>query len=146
MIIREIRHYKKQCLPLLLLADEQESRIDQYLERGTLYVMYDRGLKCECVVTDEDGVLEIKNIATKPAYQRQGYGRAMIECLVRTHAGRYSILQAGTGDSPLTVPFYEKCGFVYSHRIKNFFIEHYDHPIFENGVQLVDMVYYKRSL
>ena len=81
------------------------------LPRGLLYGLYDRGIKGECVVTDEDGVLEIKNIATKPAYQRQGYGRAMIECLVRTHAGRYSILQAGTGDSPLTVPFYEKCGF-----------------------------------
>lgn len=146
MIIREIRHYKKQCLPLLLLADEQESMIDQYLERGTLYVMYDRGIKSECVVTDEDGILEIKNIATEPAYQKQGYGRAMIEFLVKTYAGRYSVLQAGTGDSLLTVPFYEKCGFVYSHRIKNFFIEHYDHPIFENGVQLVDMVYFKRPL
>ena len=98
------------------------------------------------MVTDEDGILEIKNIATEPAYQKQGYGRAMIEFLVKTYAGRYSVLQAGTGDSPLTVPFYEKCGFVYSHRIKNFFIEHYDHPIFENGVQLVDMVYFKRPL
>ncbi|MFR4009068.1 MAG: ribosome biogenesis GTP-binding protein YihA/YsxC [Christensenellales bacterium] len=113
MIIREIRHYKKQCLPLMLLADEQESMIDTYLPRGLLYVLYDRGLKCECVVTDEDGILEIKNIATEPAYQKQGYGRAMIEFLVnlcrpvQRFAGRHR-------DSPLTVLFYEKCGFVYS--------------------------------
>lgn len=52
----------------------------------------------------------------------------------------------GTGDSPLTVPFYEKCGFVRSHRIPNFFTEHYDHPIYEAGVQLVDMVYLRRNL
>ena len=40
------------------------------LPRGLLYGLYDRGIKGKCVVTDEDGVLEIKNIATKPAYQR----------------------------------------------------------------------------
>mgnify|MGYP000541506873 FL=1 len=41
--------------------------IDQYLERGTMYVLDDDGIQCECVVTDEGhGILEIKNIATKP--------------------------------------------------------------------------------
>ena len=129
-----------------MLAAAAGRETGKALPRGFLYGLYDRGIKGECVVTDEDGILEIKNIATEPAYQKQGYGRAMIEFLVKTYAGRYSVLQAGTGDSPLTVPFYEKCGFVYSHRIKNFFIEHYDHPIFENGVQLVDMVYFKRPL
>ena len=39
----------------------------------------------------------------------------------------------------------KNAGFVYSRRIK-FFPEHYDRPIVENGVQPVDMVYYKRSL
>ena len=52
----------------------------------------------------------------------------------------------GTGDSPLTVPFYEKCGFTRSHRTSNFFTDHYDHPIYEAGVQLVDMVYLRRNL
>ena len=55
-------------------------------------------------------------------------------------------MQAGTGDSPLTVPFYEKCGFIRSHRVKNFFLDHYDHPIYEGGVQLIDMVYFRREL
>lgn len=70
----------------------------------------------------------------------------MIDYLAARFAGQYSILQAGTGDSPLTVPFYEKCGFRYSHRIPNFFTDHYDHPMFECGVQLVDMVYYRKAL
>ena len=59
---------------------------------------------------------------------------------------KYSILQVGTGDSPLTVPFYEKCGFVRSHSIKNFFTDNYDHPIYECGVQLVDMIYLRRTM
>ena len=34
MNIREIHENKKQFLPLLLSADEQEDMIDRYLERG----------------------------------------------------------------------------------------------------------------
>lgn len=152
MEIREIKENKKQFLRLLLLADEQEDMIDRYLERGTMYALYDGGCsidqpKCECVVTDEGGgVLEIKNIATEPDYQGRGYGRAMIEFIAAKYSGRYSVLQVGTGDSPLTIPFYERCGFARSHVVKNFFTDNYDHPIFECGVQLVDMVYLRREL
>ena len=147
MEIREIRENKKQFLSLLLLADEQEDMIDRYLEKGTMYVLDDHGVKAECVVTDEgNGCLEIKNIATSPESQRKGYGRALIHYIVQKYAGLYSILQVGTGDSPLTIPFYEKCCFVRSHLIQNFFIDHYNHPIYECGVQLVDMVYLQRPL
>ena len=62
-----------------------------------------------------------------------------------TYANDYAVLQVGTGDSPLTIPFYEKCGFVLSHIIPNFFTDNYDHPIYEGGVQLVDMVYLQRK-
>ena len=147
MQIREIRANKKQYLPLLLLADEQESMIDRYLERGTMYVLEDGGIKGECVVTDEgNGILELKNIAVEPACQRQGYARALIAFVEQTYAGRFSQLQVGTGDSPATLGFYEKCGFVRSHIIPNFFTDHYDHPIFEGGVQLTDMIYLKKEL
>lgn len=74
MKIKEIKENKKQFLPLLLLADEQEDMIDRYLNRGIMYVLDDDGVKCECVVTDEGkGVLEIKNIATEPEYQGNEY-------------------------------------------------------------------------
>lgn len=147
MEIREVAEGKKRFISLLLLADEQEDMIDRYLDRGTMYVLDDGGVKAECVVTDEGaGVLEIKNIAVDPAVQGKGYGKALIDFLVCTYAGQYSVLQVGTGDSPLTVPFYERCGFVRSHVIPDFFIANYDHPIYEAGVQLVDMVYLQRRL
>ena len=91
-------------------------------------------------------ILEIKNIATVPEYQGKGYARALIEFIVNNYREQYAILQVGTGDSPLTIPFYEKCGFVRSHIISNFFTDNYDHPIYESGVQLVDMVYLQRPL
>ena len=40
----------------------------------------------------------------------------------------------------------KKCGFVRSHIIPHFFTDNYDHPIYEDGVQLVDMVYLQRRL
>lgn len=145
--IYEIIGNKKEYLPLLLLADEQEDMICRYIDRGMMFVIDDDGVKAECVVTDEGcGILEIKNIAVKPRYQNMGYGNDLIDFIVERYKGEYSILQVGTGDSPLTVHFYEKCGFQKSHIIKNFFVDNYDHPIFEDGKQLVDMVYLKRSL
>ena len=145
--IREIKDNKKQYLDLLLLADEQEDMIDRYLERGTMYVLDDDGVKAECVVNDEgDGILEIKNLAVAPDSQRCGYGRMMIRFLEEVYSGHFDILQVGTGDSPLTIPFYESCGFVKSHVVKGFFTKHYDHPIYEGGRQLTDMVYLRMSL
>ncbi len=147
MHIEQVKEDKKRYLSLLLLADEQENMIDRYLERGTMYVLEDGGIKAECVVTDEgNGVLELKNIAVDPAFWGRGYGRALIDFIVSTYSGRYSVLQVGTGDSPATLPFYEACGFCRHHLVKNFFVEHYDHPIFEGGVRLVDMVYLQRPL
>ena len=147
MQIREIINNKKQYLHLLLLADEQENMIDRYLERGTMYVLEEDGVKAECVVTDEgSNVLELKNIAVEPAFQGKGYGKALLDFLVQTYAGRYAILQVGTGDSPSTILFYEACGFCRHHRVKNFFTDYYDHPIYDNGVRLVDMVYLQKEL
>ena len=147
MKIREVDKNKKQFISLLLLADEQENMIDRYIEKGTMYVLEDGNVKAECVVTDEDsGILEIKNIAVDPQNQGKGYGKALIDFLASKYADEYSVLQVGTGDSPLTIPFYEKCGFVRSHKIPKFFTDNYDHPIYEGGVQLIDMVYLQRHI
>ena len=147
MKIKEIKEDKKRFLSLLLLADEQEDMIDRYLNKGTMYVLDDDGVKCECVVTDEgEGVLEIKNIATEPEYRGKGYAKALSDFVATASRGKYLILQVGTGDSPLTIPFYEKCGFIRSHSIQNFFTDNYDHPIYEAGIQLVDMIYLRKKI
>lgn len=147
MEIIEVAQSKKEYLDMLLLADEQEDMIDKYLDRGIMYVLDDNGIKCECVITDEgNGVLEIKNIATVSNCQGKGYAKAMIDFIVSKYRNDYSILQVGTGDSPMTIPFYEKCGFVRTHVIPNFFPDNYHHPIFEEGIQLIDMVYLTRII
>ena len=147
MEIKKVENHKKQFLSLLLLADEQEDMVDKYIDKGVMYVLDDNGIKGECVITDEGGgVLEIKNIAILPKWQGKGYGRALIDFISAKYREKYSVLQVGTGDSPLTIPFYEKCGFTRSHSIKNFFIDNYNHPIYECDIQLVDMIYLQRKL
>lgn len=148
MNIESVSENRKKYLPLLLLADEQEDMIDRYLLRGDMFVLKD-GEKAlaSIVVTDEgNGVLEIKNLAVDPAVNKRGYGRMMIEFVASHYRDRYHTLLVGTGDSPLTVPFYERCGFVRSHVVKDFFTQHYHHPIIEDGILLVDMIYLKRLI
>ena len=64
---------------------------------------------------------------------------------VQERRGGHTLL-VGAGESPRIVLFYERCGVVCFHRIKDFFAEHYGRPIVEDGVLLRDMVYFRRSL
>lgn len=146
MEIMEVRENKKKYMDLLLLADEDEKMIDRYIERGSMYVLDDNGIKAECVVTDEDGVLEIKNIAVALEYQKMGYGRRLIEFVESKYKDRYTVMRVGTGDSPLTVPFYERLGFKRAYVIKNFFADNYKRPIIEAGVRLTDMICLEKSI
>lgn len=147
MNIIQITNNKKQYIELLLLADEQESMIDRYLERGEMFVLKDNGVKAVCVVTDErGGICELKNIAVTPDSQRQGYGKRLINHLFDYYSGKYNQMIVGTGDVPSTIGFYKSCGFEYSHRIENFFTDNYDHQMIEDGVLLKDMIYLKREI
>jgi len=138
---------KRRYWQLLLLADEQESMIERYLDDSVMYVLDENGVKGEitgCGIGN--GIWEIKNLAVYPEYQRCGYGSKLVRFVCETFRDKYRVICVGTGDSGLTVPFYEACGFEKTHVVKNFFTENYDHPIFENGKQLVDMVYLQRKL
>lgn len=147
MEIKMINEDKKQFLDLLLLADEQESMIDKYLERGEMFALYDNGLKSICVVTGESsGTCELKNLATYEKWQGMGYATKLIQYISSYYKDKYTTMTVGTGDVPSMIQFYEKNGFNRSHRIYNFFTDNYDHPIFENEIQLVDMVYLKKEL
>jgi ribosomal protein S18 acetylase RimI-like enzyme len=99
------------------------------------------------VVTKEGPeICELKNIAVTPIAQRQGYGRKLINYLINHYSKEYTQMIVGTGDVPGVLAFYKSCGFEYSHCIKGFFTENYDHPIIDNGVLLKDMIYLKRKI
>ncbi|MDD3687910.1 MAG: GNAT family N-acetyltransferase [Bacteroidales bacterium] len=145
--IQKINENKKQFLDLLLLADEQENMIDKYLPDGDLFALYDDDLKSVCVVLPiSSDTCELKNIATYPEFQNKGYGRRLINHISDFYKNHYKSMLVGTGETPAILSFYESCGFEISHRIKNFFTDNYDHPMFDDDIQLVDMIYLKKEL
>ncbi len=147
MRIENITENKKQYLDLLLLADEQEDMIDKYLECGDMFALYEDDLKTVCVVAEIDKeTCELKNIATYKEFQGKGYASSLIRYVLDYYKDKYKTILVGTGDIPKILSFYERCGFERSHVIKNFFTDNYDHPMYEDGVQLVDMVYLKKAL
>ena len=148
MEIVKIESEKKRYLDLLLLGDEEERMIDRYLQRGDMYAAFEDGQPVAViVVTDEgEGTVEIKNLAVLPERQGRGIGRSMIEFVKNAYRGRADKLILGTGDSPATTGFYRRCGFVFSHRVPDFFTENYSRPIIDGGVLLRDMVYFKMDI
>ena len=133
---------------LLLLADEQWDCVERYLGRCRTYALYEQGVVCaECCVTDEGGgIAELQNLAVAPECQRRGYGRALVDYALRRCRGRHAQLRVRTGDSPLTVPFYESCGFVWVGRVEGDILARYDHPIYEAGVRIEDTVVLERRV
>lgn len=146
MEIKYITDHKRQFLDLLLVGDEQESMIDRYLDEGDLFALYDDGVKAVSVVVQiDDTTCELKNIAVYEQFQGQGYGTALLKYVLGYYGERYKTMLVGTGDVPSALSFYKNCGFELSHRVGNFFTDNYDHPMFENGIQLIDMVYLKKN-
>jgi ribosomal protein S18 acetylase RimI-like enzyme len=146
MKVKIIENNKMDFLDLLLLADEQESMIEKYLHRGKLFALYDGDLKSVCVITEEnDGEYELKNLATYKKYQGEGYGSSLVKYVFEYYKGKCKVMFVGTGDIAIAIRFYENCGFKISHRIRSFFTDNYDEPIFENGIQLVDMIYLRKD-
>ena len=115
--------------------------VELYLHRGTMFALCDPDVKSICVVPQEgEGIFEIKNLATRPEEQRKG--RSLVHYVVHyCKKLKGNTLLVGTGESPSTLGFYAKCGFVRSHRVKNFFVDNYDHIIIADGKQLVNMVF-----
>lgn len=147
MYIKKITENKKAFLDLLLLGDEQESMIDQYLDIGDMYVVYDEQPVAQCVVVYlSNGIYELKNISVASEYQGKGIGSILLDFISNLYKSSGRKIIVGTGETPNTISFYQKNGFTYFKRVENFFTDNYDHPIYENGIKLKDMIYFSKSL
>ena len=145
-IIMVQNNRKRDYLELVLMADEQLSMAERYLDKGEMFLLREGAEDiAECIVVRLDkGIYELKNLAVAPSFRRMGYGKKLISFLF-SHYTDCKTMYVGTGESDVTLGFYRSCGFSFSHRVKNFFLENYDHPIFEGGIQLCDMIYLRRE-
>lgn len=150
MNIRELE--SKETIPykLLLLADETIEGIDKYIFESTLYVAECEGkMLGVCAITTIDStLLEIMNIAVGVEHRRKGVGTKLIQYAIDSSKQRgYKALLIGTADvAYMQLAFYRKMGFK-DYRVRtNYFVKKYSEPIFEEGVQLRDMIVLKYSL
>ena len=148
MEIREVNYNKEDFMEILLIGDEEVSMINKYLEQSNLFVLYDNNILTSiCAVMEIDSeTVEIKNLATYLQYRNKGYASKLLDFVFDRYKKKFKAVILGTGENETTLNFYEKRGFVQTRRIKNFFIDNYSHPIFENGKQLVDMIYLKKII
>lgn len=148
MEIRQIVEDKDSYLEMLLIADPQEDMIRRYLNKSDMFVLEDAGevLTIGVVEQMKNKRCELKNLVTAEDYQRQGYGSYMVNYLSEYYSTSCDVMYVGTGNNTNTLEFYKKCGFVNSHIVVNFFVDHYRQPIYENGIQLTDMIYLKKNL
>lgn len=135
---------------LLLLADESEESIADYIGRGTTYVACRNGqiLGQYVLLHTRPFTAEVVSIAVMPDYQRRGIATALLQHAIGTarRAG-FHLLEIGTGNSGVgQIALYERCGFVRCGIDEDYFRKHYPAPIFENGVECRHMVRLRMEL
>lgn len=136
---------KKKNLALLLLADPEEEAIDKYINDCEIFEFYHKDILIGqgAIKQLSSTIYEIKNFAIYEKFHNCGYGKILINLLCKKYLESFKNIEILVGTSEQGVGFYKKCGFQFSHVIKDFFITNYKQPIFENGVQCKDMFYLK---
>ncbi|OAB43786.1 GNAT family N-acetyltransferase [Paenibacillus glacialis] len=131
-------------IDLLLLADPEEQAIQAYITRSSCYVkeMDGKVVGTYVILPTRPHTMEIMNIAVEESLQGKGIGKQLIQHAIQTSRELgYTSIEIGTGNSSIPQLYlYQKCGFRIVGIDKDYFTQHYDEPIFENGLQCRDMV------
>jgi aminoglycoside 6'-N-acetyltransferase I len=148
--IRQQGKHEKIPYDLLLLADETVESINKYIFDCEIYVLEQENhiiaLYALQVLSKEE--VEIKNIAVEKEYQGRGFGKLLLtDATERARARGFRRIIIGTGDiSGMPMCFYLKEGFERDAVKKDFFIDNFPQPIYEQGIQLIDMIMLKKEL
>ncbi|MNE59655.1 putative N-acetyltransferase YvbK [compost metagenome] len=96
----------------------------------------------------DNGVAEIKNIAVHNDCQGKGIGKLLLNNAIQVASEKqFETLIIGTANSSVgQLYLYQKCGFEIASIKKNFFLENYPDPIFENGIQCKHMIIPAKNL
>jgi ribosomal protein S18 acetylase RimI-like enzyme len=135
---------------LLLLADPSRDLIDDYLKRSDVFAAIHNGeiLGVLVLFPLTGQIAEIKNLAVKPEYQGRGIGSYLIEqaVLIAASNKQKSICIGTANSSSAQLSLYQKLGFEITEIKRDFFINNYPEPIYENGIQAKHMLVLTRQL
>ncbi|ARU05213.1 GNAT family N-acetyltransferase [Comamonas serinivorans] len=128
---------------LLLLADPSEDKVRSYLPRSKCFVASCGGVVVGACVVQPLGAAayELMSIAIQPAHQKSGYGAALLQWVIDFfRKSGASQIEVGTGTFGYQLAFYQRQGFRVTAIDHDFFVKNYPEPIFEDGIQLFDML------
>lgn len=148
MKIRQITRDKDEYIDMLLMADPQKDMIESYLYQSEMFVLVNGGDVCSvCVIRLlKNRKCEMKNIVTRVQDRGKGYAGYLINYVCEYYSDVCDTIYAGTGNSKRMIEFLEHCGFVNSHMAVNYYVDHYQEPIYEDGIRITDKVFMKRRL
>jgi GNAT superfamily N-acetyltransferase len=144
---------RDEFMPLLSLADDSETQVRSYYQRGTLFVL--RGadgvaLGITLAIPESEDDVELKAVAVVPELQGRGVGQRMLALvLAELRAVGVRRVTVGTGSSGIgQLAFYQKTGFRLWKIERDFFSRErgYTQGIEENGIPLRDMVWMDQEL
>ncbi|MFN0222922.1 MULTISPECIES: GNAT family N-acetyltransferase [Paenibacillus] len=132
-------------MELLLLADPSRSLVEEYLSRGMCYTAPDAAgsaVGVYVLLPTRPDTVELVNVAVAEPHQGKGIGKMLVTHAVgEARALGYRTIEVGTGSTGVgQLALYQKCGFRMTGIDRDFFVRHYSEPIYENGMQLLDMV------
>lgn len=142
--INEVYKITNDHWRLLLLADPSKHLVHEYLQAGKVFDVKKDNQPIAIVVLKEISrvKLEIKNISVDPQFENQGIATRLLHFAIQYAKNhQYQQLQIGTGSTSFKQLYlYQKIGFRITDIWQDFFINNYDHPIYENHLLLHDML------
>lgn len=142
------KNERENYLDYLLLADEDEQIVKQYINEGDMYIIQMNGQLVGVVLFlyHQGRVVELKNLALAPEWRGHGIGKAVLYNAFDIYKKGMDKMIVGTANSSIeNIAFYQKAGFRMT-EIRRGFFENYAEPIFENGIQALDMVMFEKKL
>lgn len=140
-------------LPLLRLADDSESEVRGYYQKGDLYAIDDeagRPVGVILAIPEPDASVELKAVAVDEALHGRGIGKRLLMAVLEDLKARgVRRVVVGTGNSGIGVlALYQKAGFRLWKIERDFFSPARGYPagLEENGIPLRDMVWMDQEL
>lgn len=140
--IRKVNNREEIPFNLLLLADPSKDLIEHYIDNSMIYVAYSNDQTIGCFVLSEliNKTIEIKNIAVAEEFQKRGIGTILLkDAIQKSKTKGFERIIIGTGNTSFgQLHLYQKAGFRIAQILKDYFINNYKEPIWENGLQCKD--------
>lgn len=142
--IRPLSDNEELPIDLLLLADPSRPLVEDYARRGNCFVAESQKkiLGVYVLLPTRPETAELVNVAVEENLHGRGIGKKLVLHAVESaRESGFRTLEVGTGNSSVgQLALYQKCGFRIVGVDLDFFVRHYDEPIYENGIHCRDMI------